>query len=617
MKKTVLKIKKKFPNACVDTIERAFVDSYGKQNCLSFQYAFEVKEFLDKKDYSNISEFITNNISLQSLDELVIAFEYLVNQNDKKNNGVVYTPLAIRQYISKEAVNTKHIPRIIDPACGCGAFLISASQLLHEKYQIPYSEIHENHIWGCDIDAHAINKCKVLLELLRIQAGEKPCVSETNDRMDAKCKYNLIAGDALEILSSDKFQGKYDAVIGNPPYVRAKNIDENIKKSIQGWETISGNFDLYMPFFQLGVELLKENGVLGYISPNTYLQSLNGRALRNYIRDSKRDLKIIDFKETQKFADATHYTCITFVYGDKRNGKIDYAVCKDSLDDCHYTTYDISRYRDNMEWRFSNQEIDPIISQIENQQGKLDDYNIRNGLATLANELFFFDVTKETEDCYVRIYDGNEYKIEKEICINVAKPNIMRNEIDLLQKVQKAIYPYVNGKIIEESTFKKKYPCAYDFLKKQKEKLLCRDKGKIQDYPAWYAYGRTQGMNNQGSKILIPYMANRGIAIISEDPDLLFYCGYAVFSNDIDTLRILKILIESDIFKFYVRTTSKPYSNGYVALAKNYIKNFGIPKISNEDTKRLIQSKAIEREKIVAELYGLDYELIKCFVKKV
>ena len=212
--------------------------------------------------------------------------------------------MEIRRHISKEAVNTNHIPRIIDPACGCGAFLISASQLLHEKYQIPYSEIHENHIWGCDIDAHAINKCKVLLELLRIQAGEKAYATErSNDdnRIDAKCKYNLIAGNALEILSSDKFQGKYDAVIGNPPYVRSKNIDENIKKSIQGWETISGNFDLYMPFFQLGVELLNENGVLGYISPNTYLQSLNGRALRNYIRDSKRDLKIIDFKETQLY----------------------------------------------------------------------------------------------------------------------------------------------------------------------------------------------------------------------------------------------------------------------------------------------------------------------------
>ena len=85
LKRTVFKIKKKFPNACADTIERAFVDSYGKQNNLSFRYAFEIEEFLDKKDYSKISEFITNNISLQRLDELVIAFECLIDQN--KNDG--------------------------------------------------------------------------------------------------------------------------------------------------------------------------------------------------------------------------------------------------------------------------------------------------------------------------------------------------------------------------------------------------------------------------------------------------------------------------------------------------------------------------------------------------
>ena len=606
MKKSISKIKKKFPSVCVETLERAFIDSYGKQKKLAFQQTFEIKKFLNVKDYSEISNYITENVVLHGMDDLVIAFECLVTENDKKNKGMVYTPPEIRRYITKEIITTKHVPRIIDPACGCGAFLISATQILHDDYGISYKDIYEKYIWGCDIDSHSIGKCKILLELLKFQ----------NERKTNKCKYNLIVGNALELLSQKEFCRKFDIVLGNPPYVRAKNIDIKIKKSLEKWKVVTGNVDLYIPFYQLGIELLTNNGSLGYVSPNTYLQSVNGRALRNYMRDCKCNLKIINFKETQKFADATHYTCITFLYCNKRNNKIEYAICEEDLDNCNFTTYDISQFPDNKEWRFGNQEIDQMVYQIEHQPDKLDNYNIRNGLATLCNELFFFDVVKMTKNYYIRIYEGKEYKIEKNICIQIAKPNIMRTETDLIQKGEKAIYPYMSGKILPEHFFKKKFPYAYSFLSKYKDKLLCRDKGKTDDYPAWYAYGRTQGMNNQGAKILIPYMADRGVAIISQDYDLLFYCGYAAFSDDINQLRILKLLIESDVFWFYIKMTSKPYSKGYMALAKNYIKNFGIPALSDKEKELLFQSQKLNREKLIAKLYNLDYNLVSQYIGK-
>lgn len=605
IKKSISRIKKKYPNVNVETIERAFIDSYGKQNDLSFEQTTEIERFLREKDYSEVSEFISENIILNGLDELVIAFECLVTEEEKKNKGVVYTPPEIRQFISNEITNSDQIPRIIDPACGCGAFLISAAQMLHEKYKIDYKELYQKYIWGCDIDIHSVEKCKILLELLRFQ----------NEGCADKCNFNLIVGNALEELSKERFLGKYDAVIGNPPYVRAKNIDEKIKKSFERWTVVSGNVDLYLPFYQLGMELLNANGVLGYISPNTYLQSVNGRGLRNYVRDCKCNLKIINFKENQLFADVTHYTCVTFIYNNKRNNKIQYAICDTDLANCKYTEYDISDNADNLEWRFVNTEIDQMIFTIEHQPDKLDNYNIRNGLATLCNELFFFNVIKETEHYYIRTYNGKEYKIEKDICINIAKPNIMRNEEDLIKKGEKAIYPYDNGKIISEIIFAEKYPFAYRFLVKYKDKLLNRDKGKIDKYPAWYAYGRTQGMNNQGKKLLIPYMANRGIAIMSLNNDLLYYCGYAVFSEDINQLKVLKIFIESDLFWFYIKMTSKPYSKGYMALAKNYIKNFGIPALSEKEKMKLIQSKGEEREKMIAKLYNINYMLLYQYIE--
>ena len=497
----------------------------------------------------------------------------LVDSNEKKNKGVVYTPPIIRDYISNNVIGNENIPKLIDPSCGCGAFLISSVKAIKNKHNISYTDLFSTYIYGADIDEHSIEKCKVLLSLLAL---------ETDGEIIRHIP-NLFVCNSLEYFDTKNYKHKFDVVIGNPPYVRAKNIDINVKESLDKLEVVTGNVDLYIPFYQLGMELLKPCGKLGYISPNTFLQSVNGRGLRNYIRNKKASARIINFKGEQRFQGITSYTCIVLL-GMDGNSTIEYAICKgDILDECQYTSYNISTYVDNQTWRFGNQDIDRLIYKIEHQPNKLDDYGIRNGLATLCNDLFFFTSDKEDAKYYYRTYNEKTYKIEKDICIDVAKPNVMRSEIDLIKKGEKAIFPYEKGAIIPEKKMQSTYPSTYGFLKEYKEKLDSRDKGKTDNYPAWYAYGRAQGMNNTGLKVLVPYMADRGVAIISENKNLLFYCGYAVFAKDERTLLLLKYFIESDVFWFYIRMTSKPYSKGFMALAKNYIKNFGIPTLTDTE----------------------------------
>lgn len=605
MKSIISQIKRKFASIAIQEIEKAFIISYGIQHNINYNNCYTIKKFIKSYNFTELSNFIQSKSCLNSLSDLVSAFEYLIDDTEKKNNGVVYTPELIRTYILHATLKSKHMPRIIDPACGCGAFLISAAQILHKEYNLSYRVIFSECIWGCDIDEHTIDKCKILLELLALQ--EEGIIYDSY--------YNLTVGNALEILSQDKYLGKFDIVIGNPPYVRSKNIDISIKASFSNWSVVTGNTDLYIPFYQLGYELLNDEGILGYISPNTFLQSVNGRGLRNYLRNTKRQITIINFKDVQKFIDVTHYTCITIIHKSICNATVMYSICEGDLANITLSAYNISDYRDDAEWRFGNNIIDKIVFNIEQQPTNLNTFNIRNGLATLSNDIYFFSTVDETDNFYIREYNGKKYHIEKNICINIAKPNIMRNENDLIYKSEKAIYPYKNGTIIHENEMKTIYPCTYTFLLEQKSKLLNRDKGKTGSYPEWYAYGRTQGMHNQGKKILIPYMADKGVAIISEDKDLLFYCGYAAFSDDIQILNILKSLIESNVFWFYIKMTSKPYSKGFMALAKNYIKNFGIPNMTNDEKSKLLTLKGEERERFIAKLYNVDYSTIKLYLK--
>ena len=208
-----------------------------------------------------------------------------------------------------------------------------------------------------------------------------------------------------------------------------------------------------------------------------------------------------------------------------------------------------------------------------------------------------------------REYDGRSWQIERSLCRRVAKPNVIHDEEELRAKMEYAIFPYSerNGRfgIVPEDVMRRNYPHAYSFLCSCKEKLLNRDKGKG-DYPAWYAYGRTQGMNCTGCKLLIPYIAGAGTAVLSTDRNLLFYCGYALINDDVDELRYLKVFLESDAFWFYIFHTSKPYSKGFMAFAKNYIIRFSIPQLDATARRKLFKAKsAADRNRLVWDAYGI------------
>ncbi|WP_429382133.1 Eco57I restriction-modification methylase domain-containing protein [Mucilaginibacter sp. UYCu711] len=68
-----------------------------------------------------------------------------------------------------------------------------------------------------------------------------------------------------------------------------------------------------MPFFQIGINALNPTGRLGYITVNTFIKSVNGRALRQYFQDEALDLTIINFGGEQVFAERNTYTRICII----------------------------------------------------------------------------------------------------------------------------------------------------------------------------------------------------------------------------------------------------------------------------------------------------------------
>lgn len=568
---------------------------------ISLDIVMEIKSFLAKE-----------NVFLD-LDTLVEIFELLLTAEEKKENGMVYTPKEIKEYIITSLITSNKPPTVCDPACGCGSFLISVAKFIHDQYKLSYKLIFNKYLFGVDIVSHNIEKSKVLLNLLALTDGEV-------DDFD----FNLHEGNSLSIdweeTFFNKINNKFDIVIGNPPYVRAKNIKEEVKESLKKWNTAQvGNSDLYIPFYELGLQIINDTGKLGFISVNTFLKSLNGRLLRSLFIESNFETKIIDFKEVQMFKQVTSYTCITLINKSLDNGKIWYSSYDGEKSLSHVIFYE-NKYSDfdktgKSAWNLGDKDDLQIIRVLENSGKKLGEYLIKNGLATLKNDIFFFTPKSEDDKYYYREYQDNVYKIEKAICIEIAKPNIMKNEADLVKFREKGIFPYRrNDKnkydVISEREMQITYPETYYFLSQVREILDNRDKGK-RKYPAWYAYGRTQGMNNFGKKLLMPYITDKPVAILSLNEDILFYCGYALFSEDEEELKFLKKILESTLFWFYLRKTSKPYSKGYFSTAKNYLIHFTIPNFSQDEKEKIISMYSKEEiDRLLCLKYDIQYDLI-------
>ena len=227
----------------VTSIEKALVYSFADKIAVDTNKSQWLKNYLSDIDYSIVDKVNQITESKLTLNELIAIFEMLVPQSEKKEKGVVYTPEIITKYIVSNTLNCDSVPTVLDPSCGCGAFLVTAAEYMHEKYGIPYSEIISSYLYGVDIDSNAIDRIKSLLSLIVLMNGE-----------EEKCSFNFICADTLDKETYDRLhkmhKNGFDCVVGNPPYVRNKNMSEDTKCHLTNWVSSSvGNVDLYIPFF--------------------------------------------------------------------------------------------------------------------------------------------------------------------------------------------------------------------------------------------------------------------------------------------------------------------------------------------------------------------------------
>jgi len=307
--------------------------------------------------------------SLNEIEEVTAEIEGGINDKTKskrKKDGVFYTPKYITQYIVEKTVgslcnkkrkelNLEEIEfdgtyrtktgklsekgktlfnqlknykdwlltlKIIDPACGSGAFLNQALNFLIEEHKIiddiiaeltnsPMrlfdvdKSILENNLFGVDINEESVEIAKLSLWLRTAQKGRK--LSSLNNNI--VCENSLLANYS-ELFPTIMDNGGFDCVIGNPPYIK----EATNKRAFDGLHEhycYQGKMDLWYFFGDLALEIIKKDyGLIGYIAPNNWITNDGASKFRNLIISKGKLIEFIDFGDFKVFDSAGIQTMI-------------------------------------------------------------------------------------------------------------------------------------------------------------------------------------------------------------------------------------------------------------------------------------------------------------------
>jgi len=560
-------------------------------------------------------------LSLLQTEGIVLDFPLMVRllesrltHTERKTSGAVYTPQRIVHAICERAsehvrrmdgANPPETWRVLDPAVGVGAFLVGMAEHLRATTGRRPSEIVERQLFGVDVEPEATRLATLLLNLWVLDAGEDVAALRTN----------LTTDDSLSSIPLYRrfgFEGGFDLVVGNPPYVRIQNLlpDERERLRALWYSARRGNIDLYIPFIELGLREINEKGVVGYIVPTTFTSTEAGRSLRELLSREQAIVELLDFEDHQVFENATTYCCLLFL-SKERTERFRYVRASSAHPSFDANGGTISLHRLNRRrWQLYPDEAHLTIQAIESAGTPLGRLaRIGAGIATLADDCYLLD--GETDgDHYVKVVDGIRYLIEPELTRPILKVSRLKSEEDIRRNRQRILFPYrnVGGKhrIVPEEDLRKEFPCAYAYLCAVRERLERRDRGKPNPL-AWYAFGRSQGLNsNFGRKLLTAGLNRRPNFLLCEDETTTFYAGYCVQPRNGESLRVLQKILNSPLLDFYIRQTSRVYQHGYRSYAKAYLERFGIPSLS-EESKRALLSTEDERERlaILLESYGI------------
>ena len=563
-----------------------------------------------------------------------------------------------------------------DICCGSGTFMLAAFEVLLDHYLSWYldheREVHighriyavvanqwrltfdekrrilSTHLRGVDIDPNAVEiaQFSLLLKLIEDETAEalRNYVDRTKTPALPALEGAIRCGNSLislpewrDACGSDPVddqvnpfmwetefpdemaRGGFDAVIGNPPYIRIQSMARYSPSEVKFFRRPASpystaehdNFDKYLLFIERSTQLVKQSGRIGMIVPHKFMTIQSGRALRRLIAAGRILHEVVHFGVKQVFgASATNYTCI-LILGRAAADKVRLER-PEQLESWRYgepgsvsliPTTELSEEP----WQFADTETRLLFGRIKalhpDRLGTLAEIFV--GVQTSADDVYIFHaVAEDVATCTLR-WDDHDWRIER----GILRPSLLDMPLHQYARPQPntwIIFPYdlalnatgnMKAHLIQPGGMEARFPGCWAYLNARREKLEERSiQGGQAAERQWYQYGRSQNLVKfDGDKIILPVLSLEPRHAYDDQNTLVTGGGngpYYLIRPRPDapvSNHYLLAILNHPLSEAFVRTNTSPFRGGYYSHGKQFIETLPVP-VPDDATRSSIEA---------------------------
>lgn len=490
-----------------------------------------------------------------------------------RNHGEVFTNKNVVQFILDEVGYSSNLNlssiKILEPASGNGAFATEIIKRLYKSSldcQFSFIDSVISNLTFVELDTIAFDKLTTTIDDLIFNL--------TNQRLKISPQICLNTN-----FLTWHFDHQFDCIVANPPYIRHELIPENDKAFFRKrYKTFKYRADLYIPFFEYSLELLKPNGLLSFICSNRWLNNQYGKILREQISSLYNLRKVLNIEKSSPFDEAvTAYPCITTIQKSKRSEKV--LFCEDNSKEIDFNSLKFEEVENpkNNSWQnlFLHYNINHIALIGIEEQG----FEIGIGVATGADKVF--------------IKNKNELNgIEKNRVLPIIKSTDLKNNTFKWTE-NYLINLYDNGELCDLEH----YPHLQTYFNDNKQTLLQRHTAKKTPNKWYKTIDKIKPELLSKPKLLLPDLTGNKFLFIDNGKFYPHHNLYYITADNISSLKILASILMSDFIKHQMSQIGIRMNGGLPRFQSQVLRQLKIPNINglgNADRENLI--KAYDRQ---------------------
>lgn len=493
----------------------------------------------------------------------------MIERKNGRAHGEVFTATNVVQYILDEAgyeatKNLKEIS-ILEPSSGHGAFSVEILKRLSassKKHNFSFIKALRSNVRFTELNPTVYNALKAKLSATLADLGYSD-----DGTIEAICKNE-------DFLETDTLR-KYDSIVGNPPYIRHELIPDKNKVAYKSkFGTFRNRADLYVPFFEHSLNLLKDNGILSFICSNRWLYNQYGKQLRELISRHYDLRKILNIEKSSPFDESViAYPCITTIKNSRSEGSVQY--CETDSKEVNFDQLHFEKMKSPMTSSWQNlfllYDLDHHSLVGIAEQG----FKIGIGVATGADGIFLVkgdDISRIEESRLLPIITARD---------------LSKNAVQW--KGQYVINPYEDDQLCDLE----KYPHLKEYFAENKTALLKRH---VAQKSANRWYGTIDKINpslKSQAKILLPDLTGNKVIFIDEGQYYPHHNIYYITGRDLGTLKVLACLLMSDFIKLQLSQIGLKMNGGLPRFQSQVLRKLKLPNIAlftDDERKRLIKA---------------------------